>query len=304
MLDTIIIGGGPSAIAAAIYAARQKIKFVMIAENIGGQILWSSDIENYMGFNSISGPEFIPKLTRQLEYNKVPIDEEKVLFINKKSNQFIVKTNKKSYHSKTILIASGKKPRKLNIPGENEFYKKGISYCALCDAALFHDKDIAVIGGGNAAMDAALLLNKYGNNVYIISINQNLMGEKYMVDKVKKSKKIHVITNAKTTMISGENYVNGVSLDLGNHSKTIPVQGVFIEIGYLPSLEFDNLTQKNQYGEIIISNNETMSNLTSVSGIFAAGDVTNITDKQILIAAGEGVKAILSIFKYLQKLKE
>ncbi len=304
MYDIIIIGGGPSALAAAVYAARQKVSFVLIAENIGGQILWSSDIENYLGFKSITGMELVPKFQEQIEYNKVTIKEEKVLSLEKKGAYFTVKTNENNSHeSKTILIASGKKPRKLGIPGEDQFLGKGIAYCALCDAALFPDKIVAVVGGGNAAMDAALLIEKYASKVYIITINQSLMGEPYMMDEIKKSKKINVIANAKTNSIVGNKFVNGISIEIGNEKKTVPVEGVFVEIGSIPSVEFDNLTKKNKYNEIMIYGNETMSNMTSIPGIFAAGDVTDVQEKQVIVAAGEGVKAVLGIFKYLQTLK-
>ncbi|MEK6973695.1 MAG: FAD-dependent oxidoreductase [Nanoarchaeota archaeon] len=304
MYDIIIIGGGPSALAASIYAARQKVNFILITENIGGQVLLSSDIENYLGFKSISGIELVPKFIEQLEHNKVQIKEEKVSFIEKKSKNFAITTNKKNnYKTKTILMASGKGPRRLNIPGEDEFIGKGVSYCALCDAALFREKIVAVVGGGNAAMDAALLLEKYANKIFIITINTDLMGEPFMMAKIKKSKKIEVITNAKTNMIAGEKFVNGISIEINEAKKTLPVEGVFIEIGSIPSVDFDNLTKKNQYNEIILYNNETMSNMTSVRGIFAAGDVTNVQEKQLIVAAGEGVKAVLSIFKYLQSLK-
>lgn len=304
MYDIIIIGGGPSALAAAVYAARQKVDFIVIAENVGGQILWSSDIENYLGFKSITGMELVPRFIEQIEYNKVQIKDEKVSSMEKKGNTFIVKTDKNNpYESKTILIASGKKPRKLNVSGEDEFLGRGVSYCALCDAALFPDKNVAVVGGGNAAMDAALLIQKYAKKVYIISINASLMGEPYMLDEIRKSNKIEVITNAKTTIISGSKFVTGISIEVVNEKKTIPVEGVFVEIGSIPSVEFDNLTKKNRYNEIMIYGNETMSNMTSVSGIFAAGDVTDVQEKQVIVAAGEGVKAILGIFKYLQTLK-
>lgn len=304
MYDTVIIGGGPSALAASIYAARQKVNFIMIAENIGGQILWSADIENYLGYKSITGMELVPKFQEQIEYNKVDVKDEKVISLEKKSNYFIIKTDKNNtYETKTVLIASGKKPRKLGITGEDEFLAKGVAYCALCDAALFPEKIVSVVGGGNAAMDAALLIQKYASKVYIITINQDLMGEPYMMDDIKKSKKIEIITNAKTTSITGNKFVTGISLEVNNVKKTLPVDGVFVEIGSIPSVEFDNLTKKNKYNEIIIYGSETMANMTSVAGIFAAGDVTDVQEKQVIVAAGEGVKAVLGIFKYLQTLK-
>lgn len=302
MYDLIIIGGGPAALAAAVYAARQKISFAIIAENIGGQTAVSADIENYLGFPATNGPELSSSFEKHISKYSVKVKEgEKVLAIRQSGKNFTVKTAAAAYKTKTVLMASGKKPRKLNVPGEDRLYGRGVTYCATCDAPVFAGKDVAIIGGGNSAMDAALLAEKYSNKVYIININPELKGDAIMVGSIRKSKKITVFSNAITTEILGEKSVVGVKFRQGNSEKTVSVQGVFIEIGYIPSVDFDNLTQKNKWNEIIIHDDTEhfMSNLTSVPGIFAAGDVTDVPEKQIIIAAGEGVKAVLSIFKYL-----
>ena len=305
--DLVIIGGGPAALAAAVYAARQKISFAVIAENIGGQTAISADIENYLGFPATNGPELSNSFERHVSKYEVGVKEgEKVLAIQQSGKNFTVKTAASAYKTKAVLIASGKKPRKLNVPGEDRLYGRGVTYCATCDAPVFAGKDIAVIGGGNSAMDAALLAEKYSNKVYIININPELKGDAIMMGSIRKSKKITVFSNAMTAEILGEKSVAGVkfrqnSSSGDNKEKSVSVQGAFVEIGYIPSVDFDRLTQKNKWNEIIIHDDTEhfMSNLTSVPGIFAAGDVTDVPEKQIIVAAGEGVKAVLSIFKFL-----
>ncbi len=300
MYDLVIIGGGPAALAAAVYAARQKISFIVIAENIGGQTAISADIENYLGFPATNGPELSGFFEKHVSKYGIELKEgEKVTGILRKGKSFVVKTAAAAYETKTVLIASGKKPRKLNVPGEDRLYGRGVTYCATCDAPLFAGKDVAVIGGGNSAMDAALLAEKYSGKVYIININQQLSGDAMMMDSIRKSRKITVFNNSLTAEIIGDNAVTGVRFKQGSADKAISVQGVFVEIGYIPSVDFDKLTEKNRWNEIVVHEENFTTNLTSVPGIFAAGDVTDVPEKQIIVAAGEGVKAVLSVFKYL-----
>ncbi|MBI2143855.1 FAD-dependent oxidoreductase [Candidatus Woesearchaeota archaeon] len=303
MYDLVIVGGGPAALAAAVYAARQKISFLMVAENIGGQTAISADIENYLGFPATNGAELSGFFEKHIKKYGVDAKEgEKVVELQQKSRSFVVKTTAAAYETRTILVASGKKPRKLNVQGEDRLSGKGVTYCATCDAPVFSGKDVAVIGGGNSAMDAALLAEKYSSKVYIININPELRGDEIMLESIGKSSRIAVFNSAATTEILGEKALSGVKFRQGSGSeKTIGVQGVFVEIGYVPSIDFDKLTEKNRWNEIIIHEDKErfMTNLTSVQGIFAAGDVTDVPEKQALVAAGEGVKAVLSVFKYL-----
>ena len=302
MYDAIIIGGGPAGLAAAVYAARQKISFIVLAKNIGGQTAISADIENYLGFTHTSGAELSKKFEGHVAANKAEIKEgEEAVSLQKIAHGFKVTTNAGVYETAAILIASGKKPRRLNIPGENEYYGKGLTYCATCEAPLYGDKDVAVIGGGNSAMDAALLAEKYSRTVYLITVNPELMGEAAMQELIKKSGKVTVLTNARTTEVFGDNFVKGIKVDVGGTARILNVTGVFVEVGSIPSVDFDRLTEKNKYSEIEIHSEGMMTNMASVPGIFAAGDVTDIPEKQISVAAGEGVKAILSIFQYLRK---
>lgn len=302
MLDTIIIGGGPAALAAAVYAARQKIKFIVISKDIGGQVALSGDVENYLGVKSIVGLELSNTFKKHVEANGVGVVMDTVTEISRVGKTFIVQAGKK-YETKTVLITSGKKPRKLGVPGE-EYEKRGVTYCAICDGPVFSGMDVVVIGGGNSALDAALLLDKYAKKIYVVNLNDKMVGEKALLSRVKKSKKIHIYDNAVTKEIKGDGKkVVGLSFEQNGKEFEIKVNGVFVEIGSLPATNFDKLTKKNQWGEIIIHTKNGISNQTSVLGMFAAGDVTSVPEKQVIVAAGEGVKAILGIFKYLNTLK-
>ena len=299
MYDTIIIGGGPAALAASIYAARQKINFVVIAKEIGGQIILSADFENYLGFWGITGLELVSKFEEHIKRNNVNVIQEEVVSISKKKDSFLVKTGSKEHEAKSVLIATGRSPRKLNVKGESEFLGKGVVYCATCDAPLFASKQVVIVGGGNSALDSAILLDKYCTKITIVNITPTLTGERHMIEQVQKNPKIDFLNGSRIVEILGDKFVNAVRVDVNGSQKIIKTQGVFIEIGSVPCVSFDNLTKKNKYNEIIVSEDEIYSNKTSVEGIFAAGDVTSIPEKQAIVSAGEGAKAILSIFKYL-----
>ncbi len=305
--DLVIIGAGPAGITAAIYAARRKINFLVISMDIGGQAAWSSDVENYTGYHLLSGVQLTEKFQEHMRDYKINLNlREKVSSIKKVGRIFEVKTNSGKYRSKAIIIASGKEPRKLNVPGEDKLYNRGVSYCATCDAPLFREKDVAVVGGGNSALDAALFLAKYAKRVYLLSINERLLGDAVMMEKIKANAQIEVITNVKTTAILGKDAVYGLEFTQKGVEKRIDVQGVFVEIGLVTGCAFVQFVKKNKWGEIMIKRStKTMDeNLTNVPGIFAAGDCTDIPAKQIVVAAGEGAKAALAAFDYLERLKE
>ncbi len=302
--DLIIIGAGPAGLAAAVYAARQKISFAVISKDVGGQTAWSSDVENYLGFHLVSGSELVLKFEEHLKDYNIDLKREEVLSLEKRSGTFAVRTAQGEYEAKTVLIASGKIPRRLNVPGEKEYLGRGVTYCATCDAPVFSGKDVAVIGGGNSATDAALLAEKYSNKVYLVNVNSELRGEKQMIDAIAKSNKIQVMNRAAILAIKGNEFVKSIEVSVADKEvQEFSVQGVFVEIGSVPSVSFDKLTEKNKFGEIIIHEDKEnyLSNLTSVPGVFAAGDVSDVPEKQIIVAGGEGVKAVLSVFKHLSK---
>ncbi len=304
MYDIVIVGAGPAGLAAAVYAARQKVSFVVISKNVGGQTILSSDVENYLGFQLVSGVDLVKNFREHIKEYKIDLKEgEGIEDIKKIKDGFKVVTDKAEYETRTVLIASGKQPRKLEVPGEEEFTGRGVTYCATCDAPLFAKKNVAVIGGGNAALDAALLSAKYAKKVYVININDKFIGEKSMIDAVDKNDKIEVAFNAKTTEILGKVFVESVKFEADGDEREVKVGGIFVEIGSIPSVGFDKLTKKNKWNEIVVNEDKKdyIANQTSVKGIFAAGDVTDVPEKQIIVAAGEGVKAVLGIFKYLNK---
>lgn len=300
MYELIIIGAGPAGITAAVYAARKKIDFLIISQDIGGQTAISGDVENYTGYQFISGPQLTEKFEEHMRQFKVQLKSpESVTRIEKKTDFFGVTTNEGTYQTKTIIIASGKRPRLLNVPGEKEFKNRGVSYCATCDAPLFSKKKVAVIGGGNSALDAALQLIKIAEKIYLININDKLGGDAIMREKLEASDKVSIYNAAKTQEILGDNFVKAIKIRQADKDLTLEVQGVFVEIGSVPGVEFIDFVARNNFGEIKID----AENKTNVSGVFAAGDVTDVLEKQIIIAAGEGAKAVLSVFRYLSVQK-
>lgn len=296
MFDLIIVGAGPAGITASVYAARKKMNLLVITKDIGGQAAWSGDIENYTGYQFITGPELVGKFEEHMRKYAIALKEnEEVLELRRKSEGVWVKTDKGAYEAKTAVIASGKRSRELGVPGEVEFKNRGLTYCATCDGPLFSEKDVAVIGGGNSALDAALQLIQIARHIYLINITSDLGGDAIMREKVSESKKVSILNSTQVTAVLGDRMVSGIKIRRQEKEETLPVQGVFVEIGLIPSSEFAKDLEKNELGEIKVN----CRNETNIPGIFAAGDVTELPEKQIIVAAGEGAKAALSAFRYL-----
>jgi len=301
--DLAIIGGGPAGVAAGVYAARKKIKAVLITESFRGQSAVAGEIQNWIGTPSISGEELAKNLEKHLKsYTKdIAIKEkESVISIIKAENIFTIKTNKSEYQAKTILITTGSIRRKLQIKGAEKFEGKGITYCATCDAPMFGDMDVAVIGGGNSAFEAASQLLAYAKTVTIIQRSE-FRAEPIMIEKMLANPKIKGITNVDLLEIKGDKFVNGIIyLDKKTgQTKELPVSGIFVEIGSNPSVEFikNGLVKLNEKEEIII---DAKNQKTLTSGIWAAGDCTDGLYRQNNIAVGDAVKAVEDIFKYLK----
>lgn len=298
--DTIIIGAGPAGLSAAIYAARQKISFIVLTGDIGGQTIWSTEVENYLGVHLVTGEQLVQKFEEHIKDYKIEVHEqEPAKEIKKKGKNFTVKTGKGTYEAKTIIIASGKQPRHLNVPGEKELYGKGVTYCATCDAPLYKGKTVVVVGGGNSAIEAAMILDKYAKKTYILTIEEKMQGEPILLDKIKKLKTVEVITKAKTLAITGDKFVKAIDYKQDSKKKSLKTDGVFVEIGLIPNTQFIDIIEKNDKGEII-TDKEMQS---SVPGIYAAGDVNDGIEKQIVVAAGEGCVALLNAVRYIQKQK-
>ncbi len=297
MFDVIIIGAGPAGLSAAIYLQRKKMKTLILTTDFGGQTAKSAEVENYLGFTKLSGAELTQKFIEHAENIGVETKTAEVKSVTKIAEGFEIKTSDETYQAKSVLMASGKTPRKLGIPGEEEFMGKGVSYCATCDGPLYKDKTVAVIGGGNSALDSALELEKYATKVYMINLNADFQGDEIRKDRVKASEKIEIIAEAETTEIFGENFMKGLKYkNKAGEIKEISADGLFVEIGWMPATDIvKDLVELNDLKEIKIDR----ENKTSAEGIFAAGDVTDEPNKQIIIAAGEGAKAALNLWKYL-----
>src|SRR3989344_4981430 len=305
IFDTIIIGGGPAGITAAIYAVRKNLKVLLLTKDIGGQAALSGDIENYPGFSVITGEN----LAKQFRVELVNFEDDglwvkegvEVIDLGGADPDFIVKTSDgNQYHSMTVIIASGRIPKMLNIKGEKELFGKGVATCATCDAPFYKDKDVAIVGGGNSAMDAAFALLKVARSVTIVNNIDSLRGDEILMKNVTTSANVKVLNNHEVLEILGETAVGGIKIrdKLTKGEQVLPVSVVFIEIGWTPSTNFDKLTDKNDKGEIEVD----QYGATSVPGIYACGDVNDQPGEQIVIAAGEGAKTGLRVAEHLSKV--
>ena len=299
MYDVIIIGAGPAGLAAGIYAGRKKLSTAIITVDVGGQGNLTSHIENYPGALPQSGMELIDKFRTQAEKFGTEFIFGKVKKIEKLDESFNVQTSdSKEFKTKSIIIASGKVPRKLGIPGEDEFYGKGVSTCATCDGPLFKGKTVAVIGGGNSALEAAMDLTSFADKVYLVHRRKEFRGDEVTVEKVKNNPKVELVLDAIPKEVKGDNFITSVIVKDKNtqEEREIKIDGLFLEIGYVvdSSLAKD-IVKINDHNEIIIDS----VGKTSCPGIFAAGDATNMPYKQAIVAAGEGAKAALEAYAYL-----
>jgi alkyl hydroperoxide reductase subunit F len=300
LIDLIIIGAGPAGITAAIYSTRKKLKTLLISKDLGGQASISSSIENYPGFQIITGPLLTSKLDDHLRTFDLDLHlAEECKAVQKRGNLVSVITDKAGYLSKACIICSGATPKKLHIQGEQEFWGRGISTCSICDSPLYSGKDVAVIGGGNSALDTALQLSQFSKKVYIINKNTQFKGDGILIEKVIANERIIPIYGAQAIAFLGKESVEGIHIVEEGKEKTLDVGGVFIEVGYKPNSNIIDTVEKNSYGEIMVSK----KNETTIAGIYAAGDVTDIPTKQIVVAAGEGAKAAVWSSEYILKTR-
>lgn len=302
MYELMIIGGGPAGLAASVYAARKRLNTLLVSSDIGGQVNWTLGIENYLGYQFIEGSELIDKFHTQV--SQFPIDQKigyKVSRLEKTKGGFEATSETADrYQSKAVIFATGKRPRKLNVPGEAEFTGKGVTYCAICDGPVFSGQRVAVVGGGNSALEAALDMVKIAEHVDLVSLTP-LTGDAVLIDKLSDAKNLSIFTEHQTEKIEGEDLVQGMLIkDLkSGDSKRLEVTGVFIEIGLEPNSDpVSGLVKLNKWGEVPVS----CSCETTMPGLYAAGDVTDVPEKQIVVATGEGAKAALQAHRYLQRL--
>jgi alkyl hydroperoxide reductase subunit F len=295
--DVVIVGAGPAGLTAGVYCARKMLKTVIISENIGGQALESWAIENYMGYRMIAGEELMKKFEEQVRTLDIRLELDQVTGITKVDNLFMVKTiSAIEVKAKTLILTQGNRPRKLGVANEEQYLGRGLSVCSTCDGPLYRGKKVAVVGGGNSALQTAVEMSEIAPSVDLI-VRSTIRADPVYVEKLNAKKNITVHLNAQVTSIEGDKFLSAVTIkdDKGNEQK-LQLDGIFIEIGWLPNTDImDGLVALNGKKEIIVDCNGR----TSVPGIFAAGDVTSVKNKQIIIAAGDGAKAALEAFEYL-----
>ena len=311
--DLIIIGAGPAGISAGIYAARQKLNILMISKDIGGQVAKKAvDIENYPGFEKISGPDLVELYKKQLSANELSVEVDEVVEISKGEKVFTIKTaSGKTHEAVAVIVTSGAKSKLINVPGEEEFSGKGVSYCSLCDGPIFKNKVVAVVGGGNNGFETAVFLSNYVKHVTILEYGETINADAENQELVAKNPNIEIITNAQVTRIEGKVFVNAIyyvdrkeaASAQGSsepRENKLEVNGVFVEIGYSPSTSWlGDLVELNDKQEIVFTP-EMME--TKTPGLFAAGDCNVGKYKQIVMASGEGAKAALSAYNYIRKV--
>ena len=302
MYDLIIIGGGPAGMTAAVYAARKRINALLLSKDLGGQPLWTAGIENYMGYQLIEGPELMLKFEEQVK--QFPLEQKigpEAVAMSRTDAGFEVRTGDgESHQAKAVIVATGKRPRSLNVPGEEELKGRGVNYCAICDGPLFAGEKVAVIGGGNSALEAVDDMIKIAEHVYLVSLTP-LTGDQILIDRTKDASNLTTFLEHEVTRIEGTSRVESITIrDLKTREeKKLEVGGIFVEIGLIPNSELaKNVTKLNKSGEIEVN----CACETEIPGLLAAGDVTNVPEKQIVVAAGEGAKAALQAHRYLQRL--
>jgi len=303
--DLIIIGAGPAGITAGIYASRQKMKTLLITKDFGGQMARKTiAIENWPGDIEISGQELIKNFKKHIEACDIEIvKQDEVSKILKKGDIFeVIIEGGKKFQAKTVIITTGADPRPLEIPGEKEFIGKGVSYCVLCDGTFFKDKIVAVIGGGNSAFEAVLLLANYAKKIYVLEYKDKVPAFEDLQDKAMETGKVEIITNVCSKEIKGSKLVEELVYEDTKikKEKTLKVDGIFVEIGNAPATAFiREMVDFSKYDEIVV---DPKTCATKTPGLFAAGDVTDVFPKQIVVAAGQGCKAAVNAYKYLKSI--
>jgi thioredoxin reductase (NADPH) len=300
--DTIIVGGASAGLAAAIYAARQGMKTLVITKDIGGQALLTTDIQNYPGFDMIGGFELASKFKEQAEYYGTEFIYDEVIKISKDADKFLLKTINKEYSSISLILAFGKTPRDLDVEGESRLKGHGISYCAICDGPLFKGKEVAVVGNGSHALEAMIYLSSVAGKVYYITNAKKLSGEDELLSTVNSLNNKEIYFDSLPVSINGEKSVESVTYKNNStgETKTLNLSAIFAEKGYIAKSEFvKGLVDLNENNEIVVDKYCK----TSSEGVFACGDVTDTPYKQAVISAGQGATAALSAYNYVQKKK-
>ncbi|MDP3785181.1 MAG: FAD-dependent oxidoreductase [bacterium] len=302
LYDVIIIGGGPAGVAAAVYAGRKRLKTLLMTESFGGQSLVSDDIQNWIGSKSISGFELAQKMeehARAQETVEIKMPAKAAKMEESGKNFSVTTESGERFEAKTLIVTAGARRRRLKVPGEDKLEGKGVVYCSTCDAPLFGGKTVAVVGGGNAALEAVVDLFPYAAKIYLVVRGDSLRGDQITQEKVQSSDKVELMFNSEIQEIRGDKFVQSALIkdNKTGQAKELKLEGVFVEIGSVPNSEMaKGLLEINQFGEIVIDHKKAAS---SRPGIFAAGDITDEMYKQNNISAGDGVRAALSAYNYI-----
>ncbi|MCQ8893561.1 MAG: FAD-dependent oxidoreductase [Methanolinea sp.] len=299
--DVLIIGAGPAGLTAAVYCSRKMLKTTVVSENIGGQALESWAIENYMGYRMVSGADLMQKFEEQVRSEQnIHLELDRVRSLQREGDLFVAETaTGRTILAKTVILAQGKRPRKLGVEGEERYLGRGLSVCSTCDGPLFRDKVVAVVGGGNSALQTAIEMSKIARQVHLI-VRSTIKADPSYVKQYEERKNITTYLHHTVSGLQGNGMLTGITVrdEKSKKETTIPLDGVFAEIGWIPNTDFlDGLVPLNDQKEVIIDINCT----TATPGLFAAGDVTSIRTKQIITAAGEGAKAALEAYAYLTR---
>ncbi|MCM3123618.1 MULTISPECIES: alkyl hydroperoxide reductase subunit F [Bacillaceae] len=297
--DVLVVGGGPAGSSAAIYAARKGIRTGIVAERFGGQVMDTLGIENFISVKHTEGPKLVASLEEHVkEYGVDIMNLQRATRLEKKDLIELELENGAVLKSKTVIISTGARWRNVNVPGEAEFKNKGVAYCPHCDGPLFEGKDVAVIGGGNSGVEAAIDLAGIVKHVTVIEFNPELKADAVLQDRLHSLPNVTVVTNAQTSEITGTDKVNGITyIDRASGEEHhVELQGVFVQIGLVPNTEWlGDTLERTRFGEIVVDK----QGATDLPGVFAAGDCTDSAYKQIIISMGSGATAALGAFDYL-----
>ncbi|WP_215114699.1 alkyl hydroperoxide reductase subunit F [Exiguobacterium sp. s70] len=296
--DVLVIGGGPAGASAAVYAARKGIRTGIVAERFGGQVMDTMGIENFIGTSYTEGPKLVASLEEHVkEYGIDVMNLQRAKRLEKKDLVEVELENGAVLKSKSVILSTGARWRNVNVPGEAEFKNKGVAYCPHCDGPLFEGKRVAVIGGGNSGIEAAIDLAGIVKHVTVLEFAAELKADQVLQDRLHSLPNVTVVTNAQTTEITGTDKVNGISYLSRETNEThhVELEGVFVQIGLVPNTDWLDSVERNNFGEIVVDRHGA----TNVPGVFAAGDCTNSAYKQIIISMGSGATAALGAFDYM-----
>jgi alkyl hydroperoxide reductase subunit F len=296
--EVIIIGAGPAGMTAALYCRRKGLQTLLLSKDFGGQANWTTVVENYMGFMEIEGPDLMDRFKEQLRGEYLTLVEDEAIALRPEAEGFVVTgSNSGEHRGQTVIITTGKRPKQLNVAGEESFRGKGVSYCSTCDAPLFHGAAVAVVGGGNSGVQAVLdLLAIEAREIYLVT-KEDLTADQVLALQIRNHPRVQIRPFFQVTAIHGEDTVRAMTIRQreSGQEEQLAVEGVFVQIGLEPNSEIFPELWKNKRGEIVVDCNCR----TSTAGVFAAGDVTTLPEKQIIVAAGEGAKAALTAGEYL-----